>query len=79
MSTLDDDYGDWNLRLTSPATDAGDNKALPAGVVLDLAGNPRFVYIYIASVTNTGHCDPPIADTGAYEVQNIIYLPMIRK
>ncbi len=41
--TADDDYGDLRLRPASPCIDAGDNSAVPAGLVTDLAGNPRFV------------------------------------
>ena len=75
--TADDDYGDLRLQLTSPAIDAGDNSAVPAGVLTDLLGYPRF--IDIASVPNTGSGTPPIVDMGAYEVQLIVYLPVLQK
>jgi hypothetical protein len=39
--TADDDYGDLRLRPGSPAIDAGDTAAVPAGVTTDLAGQPR--------------------------------------
>ena len=59
--TLDDD-----LRLLpgSPAINAGDNNALPAGITTDLAGQPRIVNSTI--------------DRGAYELPPI-YLPIITK
>jgi predicted outer membrane repeat protein len=63
--TPDDDYGDLHLQLTSPAIDAGDNTSVPAGVVTDLDGNPRF--IDILSVPDTGNGTAPIVDMGAYE------------
>ena len=61
---------DGNLRLwiLSPAVDAGDNSAVPSGVVTDADGNPRFVDIPIVSDTGAG--PPPIVDMGAYEVQS---------
>src|SRR4029079_17629991 len=37
----DDDYGDLRLRPGSPAVDAGDTSAVPAGITTDLAGAPR--------------------------------------
>jgi hypothetical protein len=75
--TTDDDYGDLRLGLTSPVIDAGDNTALPPSVITDLADYPRFVDI--ASVPDTGYGVPPLVDMGAYEAQNIVHLPMIRK
>ncbi|MBN1249220.1 MAG: right-handed parallel beta-helix repeat-containing protein, partial [Anaerolineae bacterium] len=51
--------GDLTLACASPALDAGDNDAVPAGVTADLAGNPRFSGIYGA----------PQVDMGAYEEQ----------
>jgi hypothetical protein len=58
--TLDD-----NLRLQSgsPAIDAGNNNAVPAGVTTDLKGYPRFV---------DGNADNnAVVDMGAYEAQLI--------
>ena len=62
--TSDDDYGDLRLQLTSPAIDAGDNAAVPAGVFTDLGGHVRFVEVL--SVPDSGHGSPPIVDVGAY-------------
>jgi hypothetical protein len=58
---------DDNLRLLpgSPAIDAGDNGAVPVGVMTDLDGNPRFVDDI--STVDTGAGTPPIVDIGAYE------------
>ncbi len=80
--------GDLRLRTTSPAIDAGDNRALPAEIdlipwdppghfskltlTLDLALNPRFTDI--SGVPDTGLGTPPIVDIGAYELQNMLYL-----
>ncbi len=52
------DAANGNLRLQpcSPAINAGDNTAVPAGITTDLDGNPRFY--------NNG-----IVDMGAYEYQ----------
>jgi hypothetical protein len=57
--------GDLRLQLTSPAIDAGDNTAVPAGVIIDLDGNLRFVDIF--TVPDTGNGTAPIVDMGAYE------------
>ena len=59
--------GNLHLRPTSPAIDAGNNDAVPSGVVTDLDGNPRFVDI--PTVPDTGYGTPPIVDMGAYEAQ----------
>ncbi len=59
--------GNLRLQLTSPAIDAGNNAAVPAGVTTDLDGNPRFVDI--PAVPDTGNGTPPIVDMGAYEAQ----------
>lgn len=50
---VDPPNGDYALSPTSPAIDAGDTGAVPAGVVTDLAGNPRFMNLAV--------------DMGAYE------------
>jgi predicted outer membrane repeat protein len=57
--------GDLRLRGGSPAIDAGDSDALPAGLTIDLEGNPR-----IHDGDNDGG---PIVDMGAYEFM----LPLI--
>jgi uncharacterized repeat protein (TIGR01451 family) len=59
--------GNLRLQFTSPAIDAGNNAAVPAGVTTDLDGNPRFVDI--PAVPDTGNGTPPIVDMGAYEAQ----------
>jgi hypothetical protein len=59
--------GDYTLQETSPCIDAGNNSAVGAGIVLDLAGLPR--YADIASVTDTGNGTAPIVDMGAHELQ----------
>jgi hypothetical protein len=71
----DNDYGDLRLQHTSPAIDAGDNAAVPAGITTDLAGLPRFVDI--PTVPDTGSGTPPIVDMGAYEAQYMLYLPLV--
>ncbi|MCF8365495.1 MAG: S8 family serine peptidase, partial [Bacteroidales bacterium] len=48
--------GDLRLQACSPAINAGDNTAVPAGITTDLDGNPRFY--------NSG-----TVDMGAYEYQ----------
>ena len=63
--TADDDYGDLRLQLTSPAIDAGDNSAVPAGISTDLAGNPRF--FDLPTRPDTGSGTAPMVDMGAYE------------
>jgi hypothetical protein len=78
--TSDDDYGDLRLQLASPAIDAGNNAAVPLGVLTDLGGHARFVDV--ASVLDTGSGAPPIVDMGAYEAYealNAIYLPLVSK
>jgi len=71
----DNDYGDLRLQLTSPAIDAGDNTAVPAGVITDLDGKPRFVDM--PDRPDTGVGPAPIVDMGAYEAQmRFVYLPL---
>jgi predicted outer membrane repeat protein len=60
--TADDDL---RLNAGSPCIDAGNNAAVPAGVVTDIAGNPRFVDD--PATIDTGAGDPPIVDLGAHE------------
>jgi hypothetical protein len=50
--------GNYRVSVTSPAIDAGLNQAVPAGVVVDLAGQPRFF----------GPGGTPIVDIGAFEM-----------
>lgn len=66
------DLSGGNLRLSSfsPMVDAGNNAALPAEIVQDLDGNPRFVDI--PTTADTGHGTPPLVDIGAYEVQDTV-------
>ncbi len=47
--------------------DAGSNRAVPIGIVLDLAGNPR--HVDDPATPNTGIGPAPIVDIGAYEFQ----------
>lgn len=62
-ATADDDYGNLRLRPDSPCIDAGDNWAVPQGIVIDLEGNSRFIDI-------PGVLEPiPIVDMGTYERQ----------
>jgi len=58
--------GDYRLSALSPCIDAGGNAAVPAGVVTDFGGNPRFVDDPYKADTGSG--TPPIVDMGAYEV-----------
>jgi hypothetical protein len=76
----DNDYGDLRLRAGSPAIDAGNNTAVPAGVSVDLAGNPRFIDDpqpdFASGTTPIG--TPPIVDLGAYEGgYYVILLPIV--
>jgi hypothetical protein len=75
---VDATYGNLRLQLTSPAIDAGDNSAVPAGVASDIDGFRRFVDIPM--VVDTGLGEAPIVDMGACEAQmQAIYLPMAVK
>jgi hypothetical protein len=63
---------DVRLSATSPCIDAADNTAVPAGILTDLDGNPRFVDD--PNTADTGNPDPNfpergIVDMGAYEFQ----------
>ncbi len=74
----DNDYGDLHLQLTSPGIDAGNNDLVPAGVELDLDGQPRFVDVPF--VPDTGAGTPPIVDVGAYEAEALqLFLPLIER
>ena len=83
--------GDYRLQSYSPATDAGNNAAVPVDSLdvngnantteeaPDLDGNPRFVDLPLRPDTGLGA--PPLVDMGAYEAQptalNIYYLPLV--
>ena len=68
---MDAANGNLRLQLTSPAIDAGNNAALPAGVTTDLDGNLRRVDI--PTIPDSGSGTPPIVDMGAYEAQSSTY------
>jgi hypothetical protein len=58
--------GDQRLLSGSPCVDDGDNSAVPAGIVTDLEGAPRFFNV-------PGVHDPgAIVDMGAYERPNLV-------
>lgn len=57
---------DFRLRPGSPAIDAGDSTAVPAGFVTDFFGGPRF--LDDPNTPNTGIGNPPV-DIGATEYQ----------
>lgn len=62
-------FGDLTIRPDSPAIDAGDNAAVPAGVTTDVAGNARF--FDVPGVPNSGSGVSPIVDMGAHESQGL--------
>ncbi|MHC4697027.1 MAG: right-handed parallel beta-helix repeat-containing protein [Planctomycetota bacterium] len=62
-----DDFGDLRLQPGSPAIDAADNTALPAGITADLDGYTRF--LDDPDVDDTGVGPAPIVDMGPYEAQ----------
>lgn len=57
--------GDFRLGAGSPGIDAGNNNAVPAGILLDLAGQPRFQDLPAAPDTGLGQA--PLVDLGAFE------------
>jgi len=61
LGTADDRF---DLAITSPAIDAGNN-SLYSGSALDLAGNARF--FDVLNVPDTGTGTAPIIDIGSYE------------
>jgi len=60
---VDPDNGNYRLSAGSPCIDAGDNTAVPTGVLRDLDGNPRFVADACAGERGA------TVDLGAYEFQ----------
>jgi hypothetical protein len=64
---VDEPQGDYRLGAGSPAIDAADNGRVPAGVVDDLDGNPRF--LDDPDTRDTGLGRPPIVDMGPFEFQ----------
>jgi len=59
--------GDYHLQQCSPATNAGNDAAVPSGVTTDLDGNPRFF----------SHFSSSTVDMGAYELQNHSIIPAV--
>lgn len=57
----------YHLPAGSPCIDAGDNTAVPVGIVTDIEGSPRFADD--PNTTDTGNGTAPIVDMGAYEFQ----------
>ena len=57
--------GDYRLSSSSPGIDAGDGAALPAGLLLDVAGAPRL--LDDPTTPDTGPGAPPVIDLGAHE------------
>jgi hypothetical protein len=64
---VDPDHFDYCIGPGSPCIDAGDNAAVPAGIVVDLVGEPRFVDDPFTD--DSGWGDAPLVDIGAYEYQ----------
>jgi len=62
IGTKDDDL---RLSFGSLCIDAGDNDAVPSGIMTDIKGEPRFVDDHFT--TDTGNGTRPIVDIGAYE------------
>lgn len=64
---IDPDTHDWRLQAGSPAIDAGNNAAVPAGVQTDVEGLPRFVDD--PNTPDSGNGAAPVVDIGAHEYQ----------
>lgn len=64
---------DYSLSASSPAIDAGNNAGVAAGLLLDVAGNPRFADV--AAVADTGAGTAPIVDMGAFEASDSPFTP----
>jgi hypothetical protein len=58
-------HGDLRLKLGSPCIDAGDNSAVPTGIVTDRRGFPRF-YDDLGT-PDSGVGPAPVVDMGAFE------------
>jgi hypothetical protein len=63
--------GDLRLLPGSPCIDAGDNTAVPDGIVTDLDGNPRFHNDHGSPDTGNPDGINPIVDMGAFEFQGM--------
>jgi hypothetical protein len=61
----DDDYGDLRLRAGSPAGDAGDTSAVPAGITADIAGAPRVQ----GRAVDMGAYEKPAGTSAGYEAE----------
>jgi len=66
---VDAALGNFNLMSGSPVIDAGSNSRFPAGLTMDIVGNPRFVDD--PAVADTGEGTAPIIDMGAFEFQGM--------
>lgn len=66
---VDPANGDYSIGSGSPAIDAANNDAVPAGVTEDVVGNDRFVDD--PATQDTGRGSAPIVDMGAYEFQPV--------
>lgn len=73
--TSDDILGDLHLLLGSPCIDAGNNADVPAGVLTDLGGQPRFADD--PCTTDAGAGVPPVVDIGAHEYQPGAFCPPV--
>ncbi|MHC4220304.1 MAG: right-handed parallel beta-helix repeat-containing protein [Planctomycetota bacterium] len=58
---------DYRITSGSPCIDAGDNTVVPADIVTDLDGQPRFVDD--PGMPDSGFGLPPVVDMGAFEFQ----------
>lgn len=58
---------EYRIAAGSPCIDAGDNAAVPLGLIVDLDGNPRVVDD--PAIPDTGSGAAPLVDIGAYERQ----------
>jgi hypothetical protein len=64
---FDTSLPDFRLQVGSPCIDAGDNAAVPVGVVFDLSGAPRFIDHPAAADVGSGI--RPLVDMGALETR----------
>lgn len=65
--------GIFRLLSDSPCIDAGDNNAVPTGVLIDISGTNRF--IDHLGTEDTGKGIPPIVDMGPYEYVTFSSIP----